>query len=87
MRQAKLGAPNKGAISDFKAELKDSVCENASIGSLVNQTLKSVVREIRTPRSVGVGAVRTAPSTRRRRLHGLLLLDQNVLKLTSICHL
>jgi hypothetical protein len=39
--------------------------ENASIGNLVNQTLKSVVREICTLRSVGVGVVRTAPSTRR----------------------
>jgi hypothetical protein len=47
-----------------KAKLEGSIRENASSGNLVNQVLKSVVREIRTPRSEGVGAVQIAPSTR-----------------------
>ena len=40
----KMGSLDSYAVSNFKAELEDSICANASIGSLVNQTLKSMVR-------------------------------------------
>ncbi len=46
---------NQGTLSDTATRIEDFICENEIACCAVKQSLNSVVREIRTPRCVGVG--------------------------------